>query len=211
MILCVYSCSFADYSKLSASPKKHKFLLDGVNILLETCDRCGCQKGDPFNDECNKCSSEDLRLPMITFYAEDVQWSMEVAIDEGENIGIYLTADNKDVHADVQLTVLSNNPAVPNITVEIKNKYFGTNFLRVYSRDRLMKSKAAKAAYVKRGTFFDVELSFNILSAKPCLHKFDSARGHVFCPQVVFGSKKEKDEEESKEEKEELEDEEEEL
>lgn len=157
---------FLDYDELLISSKKHKIFLGGVDILLVDCENCGLAKYNPCDDYC--CKSTYMKngiskpeTPYLTLFAEGVQWSVRVTNDEDEIIGIDLIAEKQNVRADIQMTLLTNDPAFPNINVEKKKESYGSQFFKLIPRDELQEKEGA---YVRRGGYFVVEITFQSTS-----------------------------------------------
>lgn len=124
----------------------HHFTLSGIDVVLEE----GTKRA----------------FPSVKFFAKGFEWSMEIFI---EDTYLYLSLSSlellkapidKSICGEVQVTVFSNDPAFPDITVEDTNRYLGTHFLRIISRDYLRK---AKKTYLKE-EFFAFDISFKLLN-----------------------------------------------
>lgn len=121
-------------------------------------DDCDCRNSDRFSGYGSIAHS-------LRFFAEDVEWSMKISYsydDVTMTIGITLMAENKQVRADVRLTVLSKDPKFPNITVEKENQQYGSQFFELMDRDILIDRSDA---YTNHESEFTLELFINVLNA----------------------------------------------
>lgn len=149
-----------EYNELLTRSKKHKFVLGGVNALIVFCYVC---KNAKENCSCyRKRNIFKQSVHPLRFFAEGVEWRMELAMDAERMIGVQLKAVDKNVQADVRLTVFSNNRQSPNIRIEKKNKPFGVQFFKVLPRDRLARNNGD---YVRRNIYLTVELTINVLNS----------------------------------------------
>lgn len=99
----------------------------------------------------------------LRFEAGDVEWTMATAKNVDGTVGIMLTAENRNVQADVQLTVLSDDFETSDIVIEKKDKSFGQRFFDVLPFETLKEKKHAYA----RSTCFTLEICIDVLNAEP--------------------------------------------
>lgn len=159
----------SEYDALLVEWKKtYKFFLEGVDLLLE--DECEFCEAPESQCECDDVSYDEIHnrkrppIPWITFCEGNVKWTLGATTKDNDDevIGIKLSAKDKDVRADIRLTVTSQDPNTRNIVFEKKNEAFGVQFLTVFrNREKYDKD----VAYIVNGGF-SVELLINVLSAK---------------------------------------------
>lgn len=148
-----------------AKSKSHKFHVNGLGILLGGCKGCGYGVTDC---ECATNYEGPLpEVPVLTFFVDDIKWSLEVF--RGNGIGIKLKTVGENVRANVRLTVFSNDPDVPDLTIEKKNEPFGGQFFKIID-DREYDFEESEfineQAHVWDDDYFSVELFIDVLNRK---------------------------------------------
>lgn len=105
----------------------------------------------------------------MRFFAEDIEWAMRVALIYDKDFGISLKAvHEKNVRADVRMTVFSNNPKYPNVKIEKRNERYGEQLFEVcegeYDEGSYDDRFKPPEAYVTDDDCFTLEITIDVLS-----------------------------------------------